>query len=87
MIRSHSSPGGPKDVRAWTITRGDSALRAAGRIHSDMARGFIRAEVIACEDLVRYGSKVEARRQGLLRQEGKTYTVSDGDVVHVLFNV
>ncbi len=79
--------GGPKDVRAWTITRGDSALRAAGRIHSDMARGFIRAEVIACEDLVRYGSEVEARRQGLLRQEGKTYTVSDGDVVHVLFNV
>ena len=79
--------GGPKDVRAWTITRGDSALRAAGRIHSDMARGFIRAEVIACEDLVSSGSEAEARRRGLLRQEGKMYAVSDGDVVHVLFNV
>ena len=79
--------GGPKDVRAWTITRGESALRAAGRIHSDMARGFIRAEVIACEDLVCSGSEAEARRRGLLRQEGKMYTVSDGDVVHVLFNV
>ena len=79
--------GGPKDVRAWTITRGDSALKAAGRIHSDMARGFIRAEVIAYQDLVRCGTEAEARRQGLLRQEGKTYTISDGDVVHVLFNV
>ena len=79
--------GGPKDVRAWTITRGDTALKAAGKIHSDMARGFIRAEVISCEDLVSSGSEAEARRRGLLRQEGKMYTVSDGDVVHVLFNV
>ena len=79
--------GGSKDVRAWTLTRGESALRAAGKVHSDIARGFIRAEVISCEDLVRCGTEAEARRQGLLRQEGKTYTVSDGDVVHVLFNV
>ncbi len=79
--------GGPKEARAWTLTRGESALKAAGRVHSDMARGFIRAEVIACEELVKCGSEAEARRRGLLRQEGKTYTVSDGDVVHVLFNV
>ena len=79
--------GGPIDVRAWTITRGDTALKAAGKVHTDMARGFIRAEVISYEDLVSSGSEAEARRRGLLRQEGKTYTVSDGDVVHILFNV
>jgi len=79
--------GGPKEVRAWTITNGDSAERAAGVIHSDMERGFIRAEVVTYEDLARYGSEAESRRQGVLRQEGKTYAVRDGDVVHVLFNV
>lgn len=79
--------GGPKEVRAWTITNGDSAGRAAGVIHSDMERGFIRAEVVTYEDLARYGSEAESRRQGVLRQEGKTYAVRDGDVVHVLFNV
>ena len=79
--------GGPKDVRAWTITRGDSASRAAGRIHTDMERGFIRSEVIAYEDLARYGSEAESRRNGALRQEGRNYTVQDGDVMHVLFNV
>ena len=78
---------GPKDVRAWTVTRGDDAVRAAGRIHTDMARGFIRAEVVTYDDLVRCGSENEARKQGVLRQEGKTYTVEDGDVMHVLFNV
>jgi ribosome-binding ATPase YchF (GTP1/OBG family) len=79
--------GGPKDVRAWTITNGDSASRAAGAIHTDMERGFIRAEVVAYDDLVRWGSEAESKRQGVLRQEGKGYVVSDGDVVHVLFNV
>ena len=79
--------GGPKDVRAWTIRNGDSAERAAGAIHSDMERGFIRAEVVTYEDLARYGSEAESRRQGVLRQEGKSYVVKDGDVVHVLFNV
>ena len=78
---------GPKDVRAWTVTRGDDAVRAAGRIHTDMARGFIRAEVVTYDDLARCGSESEARRQGVLRQEGKTYTVEDGDVMHFLFNV
>ena len=79
--------GGPKEVRAWTITNGDSALRAAGAIHTDMERGFIRAEVVAYDDLVHWGSEAESKRQGVLRQEGKGYVVSDGDVVHVLFNV
>ena len=78
---------GPKDVRAWTVTRGDDAVKAAGRIHTDMARGFIRAEVVSYDDLTRCGSENEARRQGVLRQEGKTYNVEDGDVMHFLFNV
>ncbi len=77
----------PKEVRAWAATRGDDAVRAAGRIHTDIARGFIRAEVISYPDMVRCGSENEARRQGLLRQEGKTYVVEDGDIIHVLFNV
>ena len=79
--------GNPKEVRAWTLTRGEPALRAAGRVHSDMERGFIRAEVVTYDDLVRCGTEAEARRQGVLRQEGKAYTVADGDVIHVLFNV
>ncbi len=79
--------GGPKEVRAWTITNGDSAERAAGTVHSDMQRGFIRAEVVTYDDLVRCGSEAESRRQGVLRQEGRGYVVRDGDVIHVLFNV
>lgn len=79
--------GGPKEARAWTIARGDSAPRAAGRIHSDMERGFIRAEVVGYEDLAACGSESEARKRGLMRQEGKSYTVADGDVMHILFNV
>ncbi len=79
--------GGPKEARAWTTARGDAAPRAAGRIHSDMERGFIRAEVVSYEDLARYGSEAESRRHGALRLEGKSYIVRDGDVMHVLFNV
>ena len=79
--------GNRNEVRAWTITNGDSAERAAGTIHSDMQRGFIRAEVVAYDDLARCGSEAESKRQGVLRQEGKGYVVKDGDVVHVLFNV
>ena len=79
--------GGPKEVRAWTAARGDSAPRAAGRIHSDMERGFIRAEVVGFDDLTASGGETEARKRGLMRQEGKSYTVSDGDVMHILFNV
>ncbi len=62
-------------------------MKAAGKIHTDMERGFIRAEVIAYDDLVRCGSLAEARKKGLLRMEGKTYTVQDGDVITFLFNV
>lgn len=79
--------GGPKEVRAWTTSRGDSAPRAASRIHSDMERGFIRAEVVSYEDLITSGSESNSRKLGLMRQEGKDYTVQDGDVVHILFNV
>ena len=79
--------GNSNEVRAWTIRNGDSAERAAGTIHSDMERGFIRAEVVTYDDLARFRSEAESRRQGVLRQEGKGYVVRDGDVVHVLFNV
>jgi len=78
---------GPDETRAWTIHDGDTAVDAAGAIHSDLARGFIRAEVVALEDLLELGSMAEARRHGRLRQEGKTYRVKDGDVLEVLFNV
>ena len=78
---------GPDECRAWTIPTGATALDAAGTIHSDLARGFIRAEVIDWADLVACGSTAEARRRGLLRSEGKAYRVRDGDVIEVLFNV
>jgi len=78
---------GSDEVRAWTIHRGDTALEAAGAIHSDLARGFIRAEVVTYEDLVDAGSFPEARKRGKLRSEGKAYVVQDGDVINVLFNV
>lgn len=78
---------GEDECRAWTIRRGATAVEAAGTIHSDLARGFIRAEVVSYEDLLAAGSMAEARRRGLLRSEGKAYEVRDGDVVEVLFNV
>ena len=76
-----------REVKAWSVPEGTSAVRAAGHIHSDMERGFIRAEVVSYEDLARCGSIAEARRQGILRLEGKTYPVKDGDVITFLFNV
>lgn len=79
--------GGPNEVRAWPIIQNTPAVQAAGRIHSDMERGFIRAEVIPYDDLVECGSLAEAKRRGLLRLEGKGYPVQDGDVIHFLFNV
>ncbi|MCS7207755.1 MAG: DUF933 domain-containing protein [Dehalococcoidia bacterium] len=79
--------GNQEEVRAWLVPQGTSAVEAAGRIHSDMERGFIRAEVIPWDVLVACGSMAEARRRGLLRSEGKTYRVQDGDVVHILFSV
>lgn len=79
--------GNQEEVRAWLVPRGTSAVQAAGKIHSDMERGFIRAEVVAWDSLVTCGSLAEARRQGLLRSEGKNYLVRDGDVLHILFSV
>jgi GTP-binding protein YchF len=78
---------GVQEVRAWTIRRGTKAPQAAGVIHSDFERGFIRAEVVAYEDLVSSGSMSAAREKGLLRLEGKDYVVQDGDVMHFRFNV
>jgi ribosome-binding ATPase YchF (GTP1/OBG family) len=78
---------GPDENRAWTLPRGSSAVDAAGAIHSDLARGFIRAEVIGWEELLELGSMAEAKKHGKLRSEGKTYGVQDGDVIEVLFNV
>ena len=78
---------GEKETRAWTLRRGSSALDAAGTIHSDIARGFIRCEVIRWDDLVEAGSHAEAARAGLQRLEGKPYVVEDGDVLNIRFNV
>jgi GTP-binding protein YchF len=77
---------GPDEVRAWPIPEGATAVDAAGTIHTDLARGFIRAEVVPFEDLVELGSTAEARRHGRLRSEGRTYPVHDGDVIEVLFS-
>ena len=78
---------GPKEVRAWTIKAGTKAPGAAGKIHSDFERGFIRAEVVAFSDLVREGDRAKVKEKGLLRSEGKEYVMKDGDVVEFLFNV
>jgi GTP-binding protein YchF len=78
---------GPKETRAWTIHKGDTAPKAAGVIHTDFERGFIRANIVSYDDLVKYGSMKEVREKGLLRQEGKEYVMRDGDVVEFLFNV
>jgi ribosome-binding ATPase YchF (GTP1/OBG family) len=78
---------GEKETRAWTLRRGETALEAAGTIHSDIARGFIRCEVIDWKDLVDAGSHAEVARRGLQRLEGKTYEVRDGDVLNIRFNV
>jgi ribosome-binding ATPase len=78
---------GEKETRAWTLRRGETALDAAGTIHSDIARGFIRCEVIRWDDLVELGSHAEVSRAGKQRLEGKTYVVEDGDVLNIRFNV
>ena len=78
---------GKPEVRAWTIKNGTKAPGAAGVIHSDFEKGFIRAEVVSYEDLVEFGSMSAVREKGLLRSEGKEYIMNDGDVVHFLFNV
>ena len=78
---------GVKEVRAWTITQGDTAPQAAGVIHTDFEKGFIRAEVIAYEDYIEFGSEAKCREAGKLRVEGKDYIVKDGDIMHFRFNV
>jgi ribosome-binding ATPase YchF (GTP1/OBG family) len=78
---------GDKETRAWTLREGQTALEAAGTIHSDIARGFIRCEVISTDDLLDAGSHAEAARRGTQRLEGKTYVVADGDVLNIRFNV
>jgi hypothetical protein len=78
---------GEDEVRAWTVQRGASAVEAAGAIHTDLQRGFVRAEVVAYEDLVALGGMTEAKAKGKLRLEGKEYPVKDGDIMHVRFNI
>jgi ribosome-binding ATPase len=75
------------ELKAWTVSRGTSAPKAAGKIHSDMERGFIRAEVVSYVDFVACGSEHQAREKGALRSEGKEYLIQDGDIVHFRFNV
>ena len=78
---------GPKEVRAWTITKGTKAPQAAGKIHTDFEKGFIRCEVVAYDDLMRLGTMTAAKEAGLVRSEGKEYVMSDGDIVLFRFNV
>ena len=78
---------GVKEVRAWTIPVGATAPQAAGVIHTDFEKGFIRAEVIAYDDYVKYGSETKVKEAGRMRVEGKEYIVKDGDVMHFRFNV
>ena len=78
---------GPDETRAWTIPAGSTAVDAAGAIHSDLARGFIRAEIVEYDDLIELGSFAEARKHAKLRSEGKEYQMRDGEVVEIRFNV
>jgi hypothetical protein len=78
---------GGDEVRAWPIPKGITALKAAGKVHSDIERGFIRAEVVSYEDFMAYGSEARCREAGKLRVEGKEYMVRDGDIVHFRFKV
>jgi GTP-binding protein YchF len=78
---------GPKDVHAWTIKIGDTAPKAAGKIHSDFEKGFIRAEIIPFNDFIYYNGRNDAKKAGKLRSEGKNYIVQDGDIINFLFNV
>jgi len=78
---------GEDEVRAWTTRRSATAVEAAGEIHTDLQKGFVRAEVVACQDLLELGSMAEAKAKAKLRLEGKEYVVKDGDIVHIRFNV
>ena len=78
---------GVQEVRSWTIKKGDKAPQAAGVIHKDFEKGFIRAETISYEDFIKYGGEQKAKEAGAMRSEGKDYVVQDGDVMHFRFNV
>jgi hypothetical protein len=78
---------GPKEVRAWTVPQGATAPQAAGVIHTDFEKGFIRAETIAFDDYVKFKGEAGAKEAGKMRLEGKEYVVKDGDVLHFRFNV
>ena len=78
---------GPKETRAWTVVENATASEAAGKIHSDFEKGFIRAETISYDDFVNFKGEIGCRESGKLRQEGKDYVVQDGDIFHFLFNV
>jgi hypothetical protein len=78
---------GEDEVRAWTVAQGTAARKAAGKIHSDIERGFIRAEVMAYDDFIVYGSEAKCKEAGKLRLEGKEYVVRDGDIIHFRFAV
>ncbi len=86
LITFFTATGG-KELRAWTLNRGSTAIDAAAQVHTDMARGFIRAEVIGANELVEIGSLATAREKGLLRLEGRDYLVQDGDVIHFRFQI
>jgi GTP-binding protein YchF len=86
LVTFFTATGG-REVRAWTVVKGTSAWEAAGKIHTDMQKGFIRAEVIPCGELVSSGSFATAREKGLMRLEGREYVIQEGDVVHFRFNV
>ena len=88
LLNVHSFfTAGEKEVHVWTLRKGSNAREAAGTIHSDMEKGFIRAEVISFDDLVTYGSTAEARNHGRLRVEGKNYIIEDGDIIEIRFNI
>ena len=78
---------GEDEDRAWPVERGTPAVKGAGKIHSDLERGFIRAEVVGYDDMITCKTLAEARKRGVLRQEGKTYEIKDGDIMNILFNV
>ncbi|WP_443874676.1 DUF933 domain-containing protein, partial [Megasphaera elsdenii] len=78
---------GSDEVRAWTIVNGTKAQKAAGKIHTDIERGFIRAEIVSYDDLIACGSEQAAKEKGLVRLEGKDYVMQDGDVTYFRFNV
>jgi ribosome-binding ATPase len=86
LVTFFTATGG-KELRAWTLHSGQTALEAAGQVHTDMARGFIRAEVIQCKTLLEIGSLTTARERGVTRVEGREYVVQDGDLIHFRFNV